>query len=75
MFQQGFTKRLRCDLKAQKPPNYKLRMLTSNNSTKRHFGAWFGGSILASSTIFQQMSFSRKEYNEEGKLEMYRKFL
>ncbi|VDM92509.1 unnamed protein product, partial [Onchocerca ochengi] len=45
----------------------KLRVYAAPTPMERRFGAWIGGSILASLGAFQQMWISRAEYDEEGK--------
>lgn len=64
---KGFPERLSKDLSARLPANIKLKVYASNGSTERRFGAWIGGSTVASAGSFQQMWFSRHDYNENGK--------
>ncbi|UYV65742.1 ACTL6A [Cordylochernes scorpioides] len=45
---QGFTDRLNRDLSAKTPPSMRLKIISSNANTERRYGAWIGGSILAS---------------------------
>ncbi|KAL1301716.1 hypothetical protein AAFC00_005924 [Neodothiora populina] len=47
-------------------PNPRVRVHASNISTDRKYGAWLGGSILASLGTFHQMWISKKEYEEHG---------
>lgn len=47
-------------------PNPKVRVIASNNSVERKYGAWIGGSVLGSLGTFHQMWVSRKEYEEHG---------
>ncbi|GAB7357286.1 hypothetical protein MBLNU459_g8255t1 [Dothideomycetes sp. NU459] len=47
-------------------PNPKVRVHASNIITDRKYGAWVGGSILASLGTFHQMWISKKEYDEHG---------
>ena len=47
-------------------PNPRVRVHTSNSYTDRKFGAWIGGSVLASLGTFHQMWISKKEYEEHG---------
>ncbi|KAF7456374.1 Actin family protein [Cryptosporidium felis] len=44
----------------------KLKIISPNSTIERKFSSWIGGSILASLGSFQQMWFSREEYNEHG---------
>lgn len=70
---QGFTERLNRDLSAKTPPSMRLKIISSNNAAERRFGAWIGGSILASLGTFQQMWISKQEYDEGGKSQVERK--
>lgn len=68
MYLKGFPERLSRDLSARLPTNIKLKVNASNGSTERRFGAWIGGSTVASAgSSFQEMWFSRHDYNENGK--------
>jgi actin-like protein 6A len=49
----------------QHPP-LKMKVVPPNIPTERRFGAWIGGSVLASLGSFHQMWFSRAEFNEHG---------
>lgn len=51
----------------------KLKMIAANGTVERRFGAWVGGSILASIGTFQQMWMSMQEYQESGKAQIDRK--
>lgn len=44
----------------------KFRLVSHSASTERRFSSWIGGSILASLGSFQQLWFSRAEYEEHG---------
>uniref|UniRef100_A0A0N5AM89 Actin n=1 Tax=Syphacia muris TaxID=451379 RepID=A0A0N5AM89_9BILA len=66
-FLMGFTERLNHDLAHKCPPAMKLRVSAAPTSLERRFGAWIGGSILASLGTFQQMWISRSEYDDTGK--------
>ncbi|XP_037050459.1 actin-like protein 6B [Bradysia coprophila] len=70
---QGFTERLNRDLSHRAPSNTRLKMISANGSVERRFGAWIGGSILASIGTFQQMWISAQEYEEGGKGQVERK--
>jgi len=48
------------------PQMYKVKLIASNSTAERKFGAWIGGSILASLGSFQQMWMSKAEYEEHG---------
>lgn len=69
----GFTDRLNKDLANRTPPSMRLKLLIANASVERRFGAWIGGSILASLGSFQQMWISKQEYDEGGKNQVERK--
>jgi len=70
---QGFTERLNRDLSAKTPPSMRLKIISANGTVERRFGAWIGGSILASLGSFQQMWISKQEYEEGGKAQVDRK--
>jgi len=70
---QGFTERLNRDLSAKTPPSMRLKVISANGTVERRFGAWIGGSILASLGSFQQMWISKQEYEEGGKGQVDRK--
>lgn len=70
---QGFPERLNRDLQLRAPSNTRLKMISANGSIERRFGAWIGGSILASIGTFQQMWISSQEYEESGKSQVERK--
>lgn len=57
--------RLMADLQAMFP-NPRVRVLANPNSVERKYGAWIGGSVLASLGTFHQMWVSRQEYQEHG---------
>lgn len=61
----GFNDRLNNEL-AHMYPGAKVRVHASGWTSERRFGAWVGGSILASLGTFHQMWISRKEYEENG---------
>jgi actin-related protein 4 len=61
----GFNDRLNNEL-AQMFPGAKVRVHAAGWTSERKFGAWVGGSILASLGTFHQMWISRKEYEENG---------
>lgn len=71
----GFTDRLQLDLSSRTPPSMRLKLIHSSASqpVERRFGAWIGGSILASLGTFQQMWISKQEYEEVGKSQVDRK--
>ncbi len=61
----GFNDRLNAELVASWPNN-RIKLHSAGLTTERRFGAWIGGSILASLGTFHQMWISRKEYEENG---------
>ncbi|CAH0386569.1 unnamed protein product [Bemisia tabaci] len=72
-FIQGFPERLNRDLSLRIPASMRLKLISANGSAERRFGAWIGGSILASIGTFQQMWISSQEYEEGGKSQIDRK--
>ena len=69
----GFAERLNRDLSHRAPSNTRIKMIVANGTVERRFGAWIGGSILASIGTFQQMWISQQEYEEGGKTQVERK--
>ncbi|KXJ91562.1 actin family [Microdochium bolleyi] len=61
----GFNDRLNNELMAMYP-GLKIRLNAAGLTAERRFGAWIGGSILASLGTFHQMWISKKEYEENG---------
>lgn len=70
---QGFNERLSRDLSTRTPGSMRLKLIAANGTVERRFGAWVGGSILASIGTFQQMWMSMQEYQEGGKAQIDRK--
>lgn len=70
---QGFSDRLSRDISSRMPGSMRLKMIAANGTVERRFGAWVGGSILASIGTFQQMWVSMQEYQESGKVQIDRK--
>ncbi|KAM0832707.1 hypothetical protein ACQ4PT_064728 [Festuca glaucescens] len=58
--------RLEKEVMEESPQNARVKVLASGNSIERRFSVWIGGSILASLGSFQQMWFSKAEYEEHG---------
>ncbi|XP_010260462.1 PREDICTED: actin-related protein 4 [Nelumbo nucifera] len=63
---QQLKERLEKDLLEESPQAARVKVLASGNTTERRFSVWIGGSILASLGSFQQMWFSKAEYEEHG---------
>jgi actin-related protein 4 len=61
----GFNDRLNQELTGMYP-GLKIKIHAAGLTSERRFGAWIGGSILASLGTFHQMWISRKEYDENG---------
>ncbi|KAI1870671.1 uncharacterized protein JN550_004817 [Neoarthrinium moseri] len=61
----GFNDRLNSELSAMYP-GMRIKLHAAGLTTERRFGAWIGGSILASLGTFHQMWISKKEYDENG---------
>ncbi|CAN1241760.1 Actin-related protein 4, partial [Linum perenne] len=70
---QQLKERLEKDLLEESPQAARVKVLASGNSTERRFSVWIGGSILASLGSFQQMWFSKAEYEEHGASYVQRK--
>ncbi|CAL1405558.1 unnamed protein product [Linum trigynum] len=70
---QQLKERLEKDLLEESPQNARVKVLASGNSMERRFSVWIGGSILASLGSFQQMWFSKSEYEEHGASYVQRK--
>ncbi|KAK8917001.1 Actin-related protein 4 [Platanthera zijinensis] len=70
---QQLKERLEKDLIEESPQAARVKVLASGNSTERRFSVWIGGSILASLGSFQQMWFSKGEYEEHGASYIQRK--
>lgn len=61
----GLTDRLNNELQRMFPST-RVRIQAAGNVAERKFGAWIGGSIMASLGTFHQMWISRKEFEEHG---------
>uniref|UniRef100_A0A1I8IJI1 Actin n=1 Tax=Macrostomum lignano TaxID=282301 RepID=A0A1I8IJI1_9PLAT len=72
---KGFTDRLQRDLTARAAATLRLKLLASTSSGERRFASWIGGSILGSLGTFQQMWFSKQEYEESGKSFIEKKYV
>ncbi|KAJ8749293.1 hypothetical protein K2173_018774 [Erythroxylum novogranatense] len=70
---QQLKERLEKDLFEESPQAARVKVLASGNAIERRFSVWIGGSILASLGSFQQMWFSRTEYDEHGASYVQRK--
>ncbi|KAK4267975.1 hypothetical protein QN277_024686 [Acacia crassicarpa] len=68
---QQLKERLEKDLLEESPQAARVKVLASGNATER--SVWIGGSILASLGSFQQMWFSKSEYEEHGASYIQRK--
>ncbi|KAL3512278.1 hypothetical protein ACH5RR_024995 [Cinchona calisaya] len=70
---QQLKERLEKDLLEESPQAARVKVLASGNATERRFSVWIGGSILASLGSFQQMWFSKSEFEENGASYVQRK--
>ncbi|KAH9312208.1 hypothetical protein KI387_027243, partial [Taxus chinensis] len=70
---QQVKERLEKDLMEEAPQAARVKVLASGNTTERRYSVWIGGSILASLGSFQQMWFSKAEYEEHGASYIQRK--
>ncbi|KNE68673.1 hypothetical protein AMAG_12842 [Allomyces macrogynus ATCC 38327] len=62
----GFAERVQNEL-AGLFPGAKIKVYSPSSMPEKKFGAWLGGSILASLGTFHQLWISKKEYEEVGK--------
>ena len=62
---EKMAERIQAELSAMYP-NPRVRVHTTTSATDRKYGAWIGGSVLASLGTFHQMWVSKKEYEEHG---------
>ncbi|XP_038992972.1 actin-related protein 4-like [Hibiscus syriacus] len=70
---QQLKERLGKDLLEESPQAARVKVSASGNATERRFSVCIGGSILASLGSFQQMWFSKSEYEEDGASYIQRK--
>lgn len=70
---QQMKERLEKELMEEAPQAARVKVLASGNAIERRFSVWIGGSILASLGSFQQMWFSKAEYEEHGPSYVQRK--
>ncbi|KAI9152690.1 NuA4 histone acetyltransferase subunit [Blastocladiella emersonii ATCC 22665] len=61
----GFTERIANELSAIQP-GAKVKLISGAGLPEKKFGAWLGGSILASLGTFHQLWVSKKDYEEHG---------
>ena len=66
----GISDRLMKELDAIIPNSMKTKVIAP---PERKYSAWIGGSILASSSSFENMWISKEEYNECGPSIVHRK--
>ena len=72
---QGFVARLQKELPEIAPQNLRVKVSSSHSGSVTEYWAssWTGGSILGSLGSFQQMWFSKQEYDENGAIMVERK--
>eukprot|EP00306_Pavlova_sp_CCMP459_P022340 CAMPEP_0185564654 /NCGR_PEP_ID=MMETSP1381-20130426/65205_1 /TAXON_ID=298111 /ORGANISM="Pavlova sp., Strain CCMP459" /LENGTH=420 /DNA_ID=CAMNT_0028178597 /DNA_START=100 /DNA_END=1363 /DNA_ORIENTATION=+ len=68
----GFVERLSKEMTALAPSSLRAKVISP---PERKYSVWIGGSMLASSRIFQQMWFTKHEYDERGPSFVRRKCL
>lgn len=68
----GLVERLDFELRAA-APGVKVKVAAPGNVVERRFGAWLGGSILASLGTFHQLWISKEEYQEQGRSIIHRR--
>ncbi|KAH8345085.1 hypothetical protein KR059_004301, partial [Drosophila kikkawai] len=66
----GIAERLQKEVTALAPSTMEIKITTL---PQRSYSVWFGGSILASQTKFQEMCVSKREYEESGPSIVHRK--
>lgn len=66
----GIAERMQKEITALAPSTMMINIIAP---PERKYSAWIGGSILASSSTFQQMWISKQEYDEYGPTIVYRK--
>ena len=59
----GITDRMQKELTSLSPSNMKVKIVAP---PERKYSVWIGGSILASLNTFQNLWFSKQEYDESG---------
>lgn len=71
----GFVNRLNKEVPEIAPQNLRVKIVSSHSGSLTEFCAssWVGGSILGSLGSFQQMWFSKQEYEENGAIMVERK--
>lgn len=72
---EGFVNRLQKEIPDIAPQNLKVKVTSSHSGalTEVCASSWVGGSILGSLGSFQQMWFSKQEYDENGAIMVERK--
>ncbi|XP_014340052.2 actin-3-like [Latimeria chalumnae] len=66
----GIADRMQKEITSLAPSTMKIKIIAP---PERKYAAWIGGSILASSSTFQQMWISKQEYDESGPSIVHRK--
>ncbi len=66
----GIVARLQKEISSLAPSTMKIEIIAP---PERKYSTWIGGSILASSSTFQQMWISKQEYDESGPTIIHRK--
>ena len=59
----GIADRMKKEITALAPPRMKIKIIVS---PERKYSVWIGGSLLGSSSIYEQMWISKEEYDESG---------
>ena len=72
---EGFVSRLNKEVPDIAPQNLRVKIVSSHSGslTEVCASSWVGGSILGSLGSFQQMWFSKQEYDENGAIMVERK--
>ena len=66
----GIAERMQKEMVALAPPTRRVKVIAPS---ERNYGAWIGGSILASLSTFQEIWISKQEYEECGPSIVHRK--
>ena len=72
---RGFIERIAKELTLTVPYSYKYKLQFNLTPRERLFASWLGGSILSSTTSFQNMWITKEQYQEYGKGIVHRKCL
>merc|ERR1712154_47500 len=72
---KGLVERLGKELSCTVPFSYRFKLQFNDTPRERLFSPWLGGSILSSTSHFQNMWITKEEYQEIGSSVVHRKCL